>query len=68
MSAWSTRTKPGGQRSPGVWPKVRWAFRARGSRTMAEAVLSGPDLLDAFLEKVEGLDGIADYEHYVATK
>ena len=48
--------------------EVRWAARARGSRVLAEAVLPRQERVDAFLEKLEGIDGVLEYEHHVATK
>ena len=49
-------------------PEVRSASRTRGSRIVVEAVLNDESLLDGLLEKIESVDGIVDYEHYVATK
>ena len=48
--------------------EVRWAARARGSRVLAEAVLPRQEYVDGFLEQVEGMDGVTEYEHHVATK
>ena len=49
-------------------PEIRWAARTRGSRITAEAVLPIEDLVDEFLERVEAVDSILEYEHHVATK
>lgn len=49
-------------------PEVRWAVRARGSRVLAEAVLPRQELVDGFLERVSAIEGLLDYEHYIATK
>ena len=49
-------------------PEVRWAVRTRGSRVLAEAVLPDGGLVDPFLERVEGVDGILEYGHHIATK
>lgn len=48
--------------------EIRWASRTRGSRILAEAVLNDESLLNLLLEKIESLDGIVDYDHYVSTK
>jgi len=48
--------------------EVRWAARARGSRVLAEAVVPRQEQVDVFLEKVEEIDGVMEYEHHVATK
>jgi len=48
--------------------EVRWAARGRGSRILAEAVIPRQEHLDRFLEKIEGADGVMEYEHHVATK
>ncbi len=49
-------------------PEVRWAVRTRGSRVLSEAVLPHAGLVDAFLERVEGVGGILEYGHHIATK
>lgn len=49
-------------------PEIRWASRTRGSRIVAEAVLNNEGLFDGLLEKIESLNGIVDYDHYVTTK
>src|SRR3990172_7135477 len=49
-------------------PEIRWASRTRGSRILAEAVLNNEGLFDGLLEKIESLNGIVDYDHYVTTK
>ncbi len=49
-------------------PEVRWAARTRGSRVHAEAVLPDAARVDAFLERVEGIGGILEYGHHIATK
>jgi len=49
-------------------PEVRWAARSRGSRILAEAVLARQEEVDGFLERVESIAGIHDYEHHIATE
>jgi len=49
-------------------PEVRWSARVRGGKIVAEAVLARPEDVDGFLERVEAVDGILDYEHHIATK
>ena len=49
-------------------PEVRWVVRTRGSRILAEAVLPDDGLVDGFLERVESVGGILEYDHHVATK
>lgn len=55
-------------RALAAMPEVRAAFRARGSRVLAEAVLPRPEQVDGLLEKVEALDGVLEYEPHVATR
>jgi len=49
-------------------PEVRWVAHARGSKILAEAVLPRQEQVDAFLGRLEGLEDVLDYEHFVATK
>jgi len=54
--------------SVAAFPEVRWASRSRGSRIIAEAVVSRQELVDELLQHVEAVDGVLDYEHHIATK
>jgi Lrp/AsnC family transcriptional regulator, leucine-responsive regulatory protein len=49
-------------------PEVRWTIRTGSSRLIAEAVLRSAKSVQPFLRKLQSIEGVVSFEHYVAGK